>query len=44
VRAALAGEAANLRALVEAAAMGEDFREGRAAFRAKRPPRFSRRT
>jgi enoyl-CoA hydratase/carnithine racemase len=44
VRAALAGDAANLRALVESAAMGEDFREGRAAFRAKRPPQFARRS
>jgi enoyl-CoA hydratase/carnithine racemase len=42
VRAALSGDAGTLRALVEAAAMGEDFREGRAAFKAKRPPRFSR--
>ena len=44
VRAALAADAAELRALVEAAAMGEDFREGRAAFKAKRPPQFARRT
>jgi len=42
VRAALAGDAANLRALVEAAAMGEDFREGRAAFREKRAAAFPR--
>jgi enoyl-CoA hydratase/carnithine racemase len=41
VRAALAGDASTLRTLVEAAAMGEDFREGRAAFKAKRPPRFA---
>jgi enoyl-CoA hydratase/carnithine racemase len=33
------GEAA-LRDLVEAAAMGADFREGRAAFAEKRTPRF----
>ena len=34
-------DAAALRAEVEAAALGEDFREGRAAFAAKRPPRFA---
>jgi enoyl-CoA hydratase/carnithine racemase len=32
---------AALRAEVEAAALGEDFREGRAAFAEKRPPRFA---
>jgi enoyl-CoA hydratase/carnithine racemase len=41
VRAALASDAAGLRTLVEAAATGEDFREGRAAFKAKRPPHFA---
>jgi enoyl-CoA hydratase/carnithine racemase len=40
VRAALGSDAAGLRALVETAATGADFREGRAAFQAKRPPRF----
>ncbi len=43
VRAALGSNHGELRALVEAAAMGEDFREGRAAFAAKRPPQFGRR-
>ena len=42
VRAVLAAEFADLRALVEAAALGADFREGRAAFKAKRPPQFLR--
>ncbi len=42
VRAALAGDEAELRGLVEAATMGEDFREGRAAFKAKRAPQFFR--
>ena len=42
VRAALDGETAALRALVEAAALGDDFREGRAAYKAKRAPAFSR--
>jgi len=42
VRAALAGDAAALGALVEAAATGADFREGRAAFKAKRAPDFAR--
>ncbi len=40
VRAALTANFDELRALVEAAALGEDFREGRAAFKAKRPPNF----
>ncbi len=40
VAAVLANETQSLRALVEAAAMSEDFREGRAAFQAKRRPRF----
>ena len=40
VRAALGGDEAGLRALVEAAALSADFREGRAAFAGKRPPRF----
>jgi len=40
VRATLGGDAAGLRALVESAAVGADFREGRAAYQAKRPPRF----
>jgi enoyl-CoA hydratase/carnithine racemase len=43
VRAALGADVGELRALVEAAAMGEDFREGRAAFAAKRAPQFGRR-
>jgi enoyl-CoA hydratase/carnithine racemase len=34
------GDEAELRDLVEAAALGEDFREGRAAFAGKRKPRF----
>ena len=42
VRAAVAGDAAALAALVEDAAMGADFHEGRAAFKAKRAPDFSR--
>jgi enoyl-CoA hydratase/carnithine racemase len=40
VRAALDADTQTLRALVESAALGEDFREGRTAFREKRPPRF----
>jgi len=40
VRAALDADAPGLRALVEAAATGADFREGRAAYQARRPPRF----
>jgi enoyl-CoA hydratase/carnithine racemase len=40
VAAVMAGDDAGLRALVEGAAMGEDFREGRGAFREKRKPRF----
>jgi enoyl-CoA hydratase/carnithine racemase len=40
VRAALDGDVAGLRALVETAALGADFAEGRAAFQAKRAPRF----
>ncbi len=40
VRAALDADAQSLRALVETAALGADFREGRAAFQARRPPRF----
>ena len=42
VRAALERDGAELRALVEAAALGADFREGRAAFKAKRGPLFAR--
>ncbi len=42
VRAALASDFGELRALVEAAAMSNDFREGRAAFSQKRSPLFSR--
>ncbi len=41
VAAALAGEGDALRSLVEAAALGADFREGRAAFTQKRKPRFA---
>jgi enoyl-CoA hydratase/carnithine racemase len=40
VQAVLQGDEAGLRALVEAAALGEDFREARAAFALKRKPRF----
>jgi enoyl-CoA hydratase/carnithine racemase len=40
VEAALARDAAGLHELVEAAAASGDFREGRAAFREKREPRF----
>jgi enoyl-CoA hydratase/carnithine racemase len=40
VRAALAANFDELRALVEGAALGKDFREGRAAFKAKRPANF----
>ena len=43
VRAALGSNPGELRALVETAALGEDFREGRAAFAAKRAPQFGRR-
>lgn len=43
VRAALAANLDDLRALVEAAAQGDDFREGRAAFKAKRLAQFPRR-
>jgi hypothetical protein len=39
--AGLALDSAALRAEVEDAALGEDFREGRAAFADKRPPRFA---
>jgi enoyl-CoA hydratase/carnithine racemase len=39
--AGLALDSAALRAEVEDAALGEDFREGRAALAAKRPPRFA---
>jgi enoyl-CoA hydratase/carnithine racemase len=42
VRAALTGDFDGLRALVEQAALGEDFREGRTAFKEKRAPRFAR--
>ena len=42
VRAVLASDVEQARALVEAAALGEDFREGRAAFKAKRSPQFTR--
>jgi len=42
VRATLEGHVAGARELVEAAAMGADFREGRAAFKAKRKPIFAR--
>jgi enoyl-CoA hydratase/carnithine racemase len=40
VEAGMRGEDADLRALVEAAALGADFREGRAAFAARRKPNF----
>lgn len=40
VRAVQRGEADRLRALVEKAAMSDDFREGRRAFGEKRAPRF----
>jgi enoyl-CoA hydratase/carnithine racemase len=40
VEAIVRGDEAELRDLVEAAALGEDFREGRAAFAGKRKPRF----
>jgi enoyl-CoA hydratase/carnithine racemase len=40
VEAGLRGADADLRALVEAAASGADFREGRAAFTARRRPKF----
>lgn len=43
VRAALTANLDDLRALVEVAAQGDDFREGRAAFKAKRLARFPRR-
>ena len=42
VQAALTGKTDELRGLVEAAALGDDFREGRAAFKAKRPAQFPR--
>ena len=41
IAAGLPLDDAALRAEVEDAALGEDFREGRAAFAAKRPPRFA---
>jgi enoyl-CoA hydratase/carnithine racemase len=41
IAAALPLDSQALRAEVDAAARGEDFREGRAAFAAKRPPRFT---
>jgi enoyl-CoA hydratase/carnithine racemase len=40
VEASLTGAEADLRALVEAAALGDDFREGRAAFTGRRKPEF----
>lgn len=40
VRAVLRGDAPGLRALVETAALSDDFREGRRAFQEKRAPRF----
>ena len=40
VRAAQRGDADRLRALVERAALSDDFREGRRAFKEKRPARF----
>jgi enoyl-CoA hydratase/carnithine racemase len=43
VRAVLRSQPLELRALVEAAALGDDFREGRSAFKAKREPHFGRR-
>lgn len=42
VQAALTANFDTLRTLVEAAALGDDFREGRAAFKAKRPAHFQR--
>ena len=42
VRAALDRDRSELRALVEKAALGADFREGRAAYKAKRTPAFAR--
>jgi enoyl-CoA hydratase/carnithine racemase len=42
VSAALAAKFVELRELVEAAALGDDFREGRAAFKAKRSAQFPR--
>jgi enoyl-CoA hydratase/carnithine racemase len=42
VQAALASRLEDVRALVESAVVGADFREGRAAFSEKRSPRFSR--
>ena len=42
IRAALAFGLEDVRALVEGAVMGVDFREGPAAFPEKRSPRFSR--
>jgi enoyl-CoA hydratase/carnithine racemase len=44
IRAALAANFEALRGLVEAAALGDDFREGRAAFKAKRHAHFPRGT
>ncbi|MGA2492282.1 MAG: enoyl-CoA hydratase-related protein [Roseiarcus sp.] len=41
IAAGLPLDSAALRVEVEAAALGEDFRDGRAAFAAKRAPRFS---
>jgi enoyl-CoA hydratase/carnithine racemase len=40
IEAVARGDEAELRGLVEAAALGEDFREGRAAFAGKRKPSF----
>jgi enoyl-CoA hydratase/carnithine racemase len=41
IEALAGGEESSARALVEAAALGADFREGRAAFAGKRKPRFA---
>jgi enoyl-CoA hydratase/carnithine racemase len=40
--AVLAGDMESARAMLESLAMGRDFREGRAAFKEKRPPSFER--